>query len=450
MTALVLGVRDRLYAAWARLGRGDATLAPGPALGPDRWLCGAILGLVALGVVMVFSAGTAFAAKQYGDWLFFLKREAIYASLGLVVFAAAIRIDYSHYRRVVYPLLFLSLALLVAVLFFGTRVAGAIRWFRLGPLSFQPSELAKFALALYLAHLLARKRETVRAFSAGFLPPLAVTGVIMGLLLLEPNLGDAVIIGVTALALLFVAGTRTSYILLAVLLAAPIGWKFLIAGEPYRMKRMLAFLYPFELRRTFGYQLFESMVSVGSGGVAGLGLGQGRQKLFFLPEAHTDFILAVIGEELGFAGIIAVLLLFTVVVWRGYVAAARARDLYGSYLAFGIATLLGLSALVNMGVVLGLLPTKGLPLPFVSYGGTSLVVCLGMAGVLANISARNPEPGSIALFQRLRGRVLPSRNRRAEAGARVVVDTGRRRRPSQPALTPPPERDPPAADRPQG
>jgi cell division protein FtsW len=385
-------------------------------------LVATILGLTGFGVVMVFSAGAAFAAKTYGDWTYFLKHEAVYGAAGLVAFAIGMRLDYSIYRRLAYPLLFLSMAMLAAVLKMGPAINGAVRWFRWGALSFQPSELAKFALALYLAVLLARKAEKVKDFRMGFLPPLVMTGIFLVLLLKQPDLGTAVIMGVTALGLLFVAGTRTSYILLSVLVAAPIGWKVFIAGEPWRMRRFLAFLYPWQFRRDTGYQLYESLISVGSGGLWGQGLGQGHQKLFFLPEAHTDFILAIVGEELGLCGVLAVLLAFTVLVWRGLRAATRARDAFGCYLAFGVTLLFGLQALVNMGVVLGLLPTKGLPLPFVSYGGTALVMSLFMAGVLANISARNPEPAPLSLWQSLhatRGRV--SKNRRSDAADVAVV-----------------------------
>ena len=397
-----------------------ASVGPLPP-GPDRLLVATILALTGFGMVMVFSAGAAFAAKTYGDWTYFLKREGAYSAAGLIAFAIGMRLDYSIYRRLAYPLLFLSVAMLAAVLKVGPAINGAVRWFRWGALSFQPSELAKFALVLYLAVLLARKAEKVKDFSMGFLPPLVMTGIFLLLLLKQPDLGTAVIMGVTALGLLFVAGTRTSYILLSVLVAAPIGWKVFIAGEPWRMRRFLAFLYPWQFRRDTGYQLYESLISVGSGGLWGQGLGQGHQKLFFLPEAHTDFILAIVGEELGLVGVLSVLLAFTVLVWRGLRAATRARDAFGCYLAFGVTLLFGLQALVNMGVVLGLLPTKGLPLPFVSYGGTALVMSLFMAGVLANISARNPEPVSLSLWQSLhsgRGRV--SKNRRSD-GANVAV-----------------------------
>ncbi|MBN2573836.1 MAG: FtsW/RodA/SpoVE family cell cycle protein, partial [Deltaproteobacteria bacterium] len=269
---------------------GEAAL---PADGADVSLVAVVLALTGFGIVMVFSAGAVFAAKTYGDWTYFLKREAVYAALGLLAFYVGSRLDYSAYRRITYPLLLLAVALLALVLKFGPSIKGAVRWFRLGALSFQPSELAKFALVLYLAVLLARKAEKVRDFSMGFLPPLLMTGVFLALLLKQPDLGTAVIVGVTALGVMFVAGTRTSYILLSVLLAAPIGWKVFITGESWRMKRLLAFLYPWQYRRDTGYQLYESLISVGSGGVWGQGLGQGHQKLFFLPEAHTDFILAV-------------------------------------------------------------------------------------------------------------------------------------------------------------
>jgi len=420
-----MSLRERM-AEWLPLRKRDLRKELGePSFateGPDVLLVAVVLALTGFGIVMVFSAGAVFAAKTYGDWTYFLKREAVYAGAGLLAFYVGSRLDYSVYRRITYPLLFVSVALLAAVLKLGPAINGAVRWFRIGPLSFQPSELAKFALVLYLAVLMARKAEKVRDFSMGFLPPLLMTGVFLGLLLKQPDLGTAVIIGVAALGLMFVAGTRTSYILLCVLVAAPIGWKVFITGESWRMKRLLAFLYPWQYRRNTGYQLYESLISVGSGGVWGQGLGQGHQKLFFLPEAHTDFILAVVGEELGLVGMLSVLSVFAILVWRGLRASTRARDPYGCYLAFGITCLFGLQALVNMCVVLGLLPTKGLPLPFVSYGGTALVMSLFMAGVLANISARAPEPARMSLWQSLRTRTRSKNRRNAAAEVQVVVE----------------------------
>jgi cell division protein FtsW len=396
-------------------------------VGVDRVLVGAVLGLLAFGMVMVYSSGAVFAAKKYGDAAYFLKREMIYALLGLGALSLATRIDYGVYRRLAYPLLFFSILLLGAVLKIGSRAGGAIRWFRLGPLSFQPGELAKLALCIYLAALLARKAEKVRVFSIGFLPPLLVTGLMMGLLLKQPDLGTAAIFGAVALGLLFIAGTRTSYLILAVLVALPAGWKFIVS-TPFRMRRMLAFLDPWAFRRDVGYQITESLISVGSGGLTGLGLGDGRQKLFFLPEAHTDFILSIIGEELGLVGVLCIVAGFALLVWRGLRAAVRARDVFGTYLAFGITAMFGLQALVNIGVVLGSLPTKGLPLPFISYGGTSLVMSLFSAGVLANISARNPEPHE-GLLPAAR-HALKGANRRLDVGPRLIVEVGRRRSPS--------------------
>jgi len=447
-----LGLRrpiDRMVDAWSTwrsrqalgpgMGTGGARAKGGPAkgsrpdigglirpsqVGADRLLASTVLVLAAFGCVMVFSAGAVFAGKKYGDAFYFLKRELVYAFLGLVGFTVATKIDYRAYRRLAYPLLGVSVVLLAAVLKVGSRAGGAIRWFRLGPLSFQPGELAKFALCVYLATLLARKSEQVRDFSVGFLPPLVVTGVMMGLLLKQPDLGTAVIFGVVALGLLFIAGTRTSYLIVAILVAAPIGWKFIVS-TPFRMRRMLAFLDPWAFRRDVGYQITESLISVGSGGVTGLGLGDGRQKLFFLPEAHTDFILSIVGEELGLMGIVFVIATFAVFVWRGLRSALRASDPFGCYLAFGITAMFGFQALVNIGVVLGSLPTKGLPLPFISYGGTSLLVSLFMAGVLVNISARNPEPRDLFSFS-WGPRAIGGRgaNRRVDIGPRLVIEVG--------------------------
>jgi cell division protein FtsW len=412
-------------------------------IGVDRVLCAAVLLLLAFGIVMVFSSGAVFAAKKYGDSTYFLKREIIYAILGLGAMSFSLRTDYSVYRRLAYPLLGLSLALLIGVLLIGSRAGGAIRWFRLGPLSFQPGELAKFALAVYLATLLARQAEKVKSFSVGFLPPLLITGFMMLLLLKQPDLGTAAIFGAVALGLLFIAGTRTSFLILAVLVAAPAGWKFIVS-TPFRMRRMLAFLDPWAFRRDVGYQITESLISVGSGGVTGLGLGDGRQKLFFLPEAHTDFILSIVGEELGLLGILFVVGGFGVLVWRGLRAAFRARDVFGCYLAFGITAMFGLQALVNIGVVLGSLPTKGLPLPFISYGGSSLVVSLFMAGVLGNISARSPEPRG-GLFDGMRNRAAKAGNRRLDGAPRLIVEVGdgpRKRR--EPAFVTETVQEPPA------
>lgn len=436
VAASTAALRERLFGALApgarrpglelNPGRAQAGPVARPAPGTDRLLGGVVLLLVALGVVMVFSAGAAFAGRTYGDFAYFLKREAVYAAVGLAIFALALRTDYSFYRRFTYPLLLVTIGLLAAVLVVGTRVNGSMRWFRAGPVSFQPSELAKVALVLYLASLLARKAaEQVRTFATGFLPPLIVTGALAGLVVVEPDLGSAAVMGVAALALMFVAGTRTAYLLAAVLLVAPVVWHKLIMGTAFRLNRVIAFLDPWSYCREAGFQLCESLISLGSGGPLGVGLGESRQKLFFLPEAHTDFILAVLGEELGLAGVTAVAALFAILIWRGCRAALRARDAFGTYLAFGITALFGVQAFFNMAVVMGLLPTKGLALPFISYGGTSLIVSLFMAGILGNISAGRPEPRRETLSKRARA---ANRNRKAKALPRIIVEVGGARR----------------------
>jgi len=274
---------------------------------------------------------------------------------------------------------------------------GARRWISLGPVSVQPSEMAKLALVLYLAHSLAKKRDKVRLFSIGFLPHLVVTGALMALCLWEKDLGTCVVMALVLFAMLFAAGAKVSYLLCALFVSLPLAWKA-IAGTKYRWERILAWLDPFAYRRGAGYQMWESMVGIGNGGWLGQGLGQGRSKLYYLPEAHTDFIAAVIAEETGLAGLAVLMLLYALFVWRGFKAAYRAADAFGCYLALGIATLVGVQALVNLGVVTVLLPTKGLTLPFVSYGGSSLVTMLAATGLLLGVSTSRggflKRPGS--------------------------------------------------------
>ncbi|MFN7132953.1 MAG: putative peptidoglycan glycosyltransferase FtsW, partial [Myxococcales bacterium] len=256
---------------------------------------------------------------------------------------------------------------------------------RLPGFSLQPAELAKFTLVLYLASSLAKKRKKVKVFSIGFLPHCLITGVLGVMARLEPDFGTAVSLVMVLFALLFAAGARISYLVGSLLLALPVGYH-LVASSPYRMKRILAFMDPWAHRHDIGYQVAESLMSIGSGGVTGLGLGESKQKLFFLPEAHTDFIFSIIGEELGLVGVAIVLTLYAVLIWRGIRTSLNATEPFGAYLALGITILFGFQAAVNMAVAMGLAPTKGLTLPFISYGGTSLVVCLAASGVLLSIS----------------------------------------------------------------
>jgi cell division protein FtsW len=280
----------------------------------------------------------------------------------------------------------------------GHAAGGARRWVHLGPLNFQPSELAKPALILYLAWSLSRKQDRMADFKAGFLGPVLIAGIPIGLILLQPDFGTAVSLALVVCLMLFVAGARVSYLMGAGLLALPVVYH-LVASTPYRMRRIMAFLDPWSTRHAAGYQVAESLISIGSGGLAGVGLGDGRQKLFFLPEAHTDFIYSIIGEELGLIGTVLIIALFALLVWRGLKAAYAAEDAFGAYLALGLTAILGLQASLNMAVAMGLLPTKGLTLPFISYGGTSLVLSLTAAGILLAVSAGQggylkPEPGA--------------------------------------------------------
>jgi cell division protein FtsW len=361
-------------------------VAPAPTP-PDQLLLLAILGLTALGLVMVYSASAVMAKASTGDAFFYLKRQLVAALLGMGALLLALRMGYRRLAPLAYPLLLLGVLALALVLIpgIGTTAGGARRWIRVPGASLQPAELAKLAFVTYLAYSLSKKREKVRVFSIGFLPHCLVAMLMVGLVMLEPDFGSAVAIGLLLFALLFAAGARISWLVGSLLAAVPFA-VLAISRSPYRMKRILAFLDPWGHRHDIGYQIAESLMSIGSGGFFGVGLGAGHQKLFFLPEAHTDFIFAMIGEELGFCGSVLVIGLYAVVVWRGVRAALNATDAFGAYLALGLTCLLGFGACVNLGVAMGVLPTKGLTLPLISYGGTSLVVSLFSAGVLLSIS----------------------------------------------------------------
>ena len=349
----------------------------------DHLLLATVLLLVAVGCVMVYSASAVTAAARYKDSFHFLWRQLTALGVGLSLLVLALGVGYRRAERLTYPLLLATFLAMVAVLspFIGHMAGGARRWIDLGPLSFQPAEAAKLALVIYLAHSLAKKRDKVRMFSIGFLPHLLVAGALMGLCLLEKDLGTCVVMALVLFVMLFAAGAKVSYILGALLASLPLVYNA-IMGTPYRRIRFEAWLKPFEHRRDAGYQMWESMVGIGSGGWFGQGLGQGRSKLFYLPEAHTDFIAAVIAEEAGLVGLGLLILLYAVFVWRGLRAAFQAADPFGCYLALGVTTLVGVQALVNLGVVTVLLPTKGLTLPFVSYGGSSLMTLLAGTGLL--------------------------------------------------------------------
>ncbi|WP_163781967.1 putative lipid II flippase FtsW [Myxococcus vastator] len=354
----------------------------------DPVLLCAVLGLVSFGLVMVYSASAVLAQDKLGDSLYFLKRQLVAAGLGLGAMAVAMKVGWRRLARWAYPLLLAAIVLLVLVNIpgIGSTAGGARRWIRLPGFGLQPAEVAKFAWVVYLSYSLAKKREKVAKFSVGFVPHLALCGILVLLCMMQPDFGSSVLLVFMLFVLLFAAGAKLSYLVGMVLLALPLAY-VAIASSPYRMKRILAFMDPWAHRHDVGYQVAESLMSIGSGGVVGLGLGDGRQKLFFLPEAHTDFIFSIIAEETGLIGVGLLVVLYGVVLWRGVRASLAAGETFGTYLGLGISSIIAFQAAVNMCVAMGLLPTKGLTLPFVSYGGSSLVVLMGAAGVLLSLSA---------------------------------------------------------------
>ncbi|MEC4891333.1 MAG: putative lipid II flippase FtsW [Nitrospira sp.] len=357
--------------------------------------------LALVGLVMVFSASAVVAGNRFHDSGYFLKRQLAWLTFGFLLLHLASRIDYIWWKRLSIPMLGCMLLLLVMVLIpsLGVAAKGARRWLRLGPISIQPAEMVKLVAVIYVAAYLTKKEDLITTFSSGLVPVLGVIGVLSGLVLLEPDLGTVVVIGLVTVGLLFLGGAQVKHLVGLGLCAVPVVLA-LVLGSSYRRQRMLTFLAPWKDASDAGFQITQSFLAFGSGGPFGVGLGEGKQKLFFLPEAHTDFVLALVGEELGLVGTVTIILLFVLFVVRGFQIAARARMPFGRHLAMGITLLIGVQALVNAAVVTGLLPTKGLTLPFVSYGGSSLIICLIGVGILLNISrdrqAGREESGSRA------------------------------------------------------
>jgi cell division protein FtsW len=359
----------------------------------DPVLAATVVALIGFGVVMVYSASAVQATVQYHDPQFFLKRQAAYAASALATMAVASLVDYRRLYKMTYPVLAVVGALLVmCVVGFGHSGGGAARWLAIGPVHVQPAEMAKVALVIWLAYSLAKKAERVKTFTVGFLPHLLVAGVFMLLCLKQPDFGSAVVLLLLTFTLLFVAGAKVGYILGAAILGAIFGVAEIRFRE-YRYERYLAWWHMDQHRQDLAYQPFQSVMSFGSGGAHGLGLGRGLQTLY-LPEAHTDFVAAIVGEELGFLGVAALCAAYLLLVARGVRTALRAPDDFGSYLAFGLSTMFALQALVNLAVALAIVPTKGLTLPFVSFGGSSLLMNALAAGILLNISRHIPEEPS--------------------------------------------------------
>jgi cell division protein FtsW len=355
-------------------------------LKPDRILFFVTLVLVGFGVAMVFSSSAIVAKEKFGDPNYFSFKQLIFAALGLAVMFVVMKVDYHTYRHpaIVFSALSIVVALLVFV-FFLAAAANTHRWIQLAGFSLQPSELSKLALVLFLAYFLEKRKGQVNDLTFTLVPVAIIVAVLAGLILLQPDLGTATSLLIISAVLLFVAGLDLRWIAAAIIVAAPTFY-LLIFRVRYRRERMLAFMNPWEEPLGRGFQIIQSLLSVASGGIAGLGFMEGKQKLFYLPEAHTDFIFAVVGEEMGMIGTGIILILFSVFLWRGLRASMRAPDLYGFYLGLGITMMVCVQAFINMSVVLGLLPTKGIPLPFLSYGGSSFVVMLAAVGVLLNVS----------------------------------------------------------------
>jgi cell division protein FtsW len=352
----------------------------------DRWLFTVTMLLVFVGLVMVFSASAVMARERFGSPYAFLSKQLIWAAAGLVAMVVAMRVDYRRYKHpaLVFSLLGLTTLLLISV-FFLDRSHNTHRWFRVGGFSFQPSELAKPVLILFLAYFLEARTKTMDDWRNTLAPAAAPIVMLLGLIVLQPDLGTAIACAGIAACILYVAGMRLRYFAYA-FGASLIPLYFLIFHVSFRRDRILAFMNPYAERQKAGFHLIQSLIAVGTGGITGTGLMEGKQKLFYLPEPHTDFIFAVTAEELGLVGALFVVTLFAIFLWRGMRASWRTQDMFGRYLAVGITSMVVLQAFINISVVLGMMPTKGIPLPLVSYGGSSLFFTLACVGVLLNIT----------------------------------------------------------------
>lgn len=354
-------------------------------------LFGVTLALLVIGIITVFSASYTTALQSFGDPFYYVKRQLLWAVLGIIAMTVMMNTDYRLLRRWSLAGLVAVIVLLGLVLVIGSEAGGGRRWIRLGPLSFQPSELAKVALVNFLAAFAAAEGGRVRRF-LGFLFPMSVVGLVFVLILAERDFGTAVAVGLNAATLLFAAGANLGHLALVGVAAIP-AMVLLVYLEPYRMRRITSFFNPWADPLGAGWNIIQSLYAIGSGGLFGLGLGAGRQKFAYLPEQHTDFIFAVLSEELGFIGSATVVALFCAFAWRGYRIALHAPDVFGSLLATGITSMIVLQALINIGVVTGSMPVTGITLPLISSGGSSLLVSLAAIGILLNVSRSVKEVG---------------------------------------------------------
>ncbi len=348
-----------------------------------------MLVLVGFGIVMVYSASSAIAIKKHhGNDLYYLIRQSEFVVVGLMALLICRNVPYDFYRRNAYPLILIALVMLLAVKFspFGIKVNGSKRWLSLLGIRFQPSEFARLVLVIFLAYSLNKKQDRIESFFIGFVPHVFFLMIFAGLIILQPDFGSVVILAAITWVMMYVAGVPVRYLVTSVLAIMPFAYIHMMSAA-YRIERWSAFLHPWRHASGEAYQIVHSLMAFGSGGIWGTGIGKGFQKLFYLPEPHTDFIFSVIGEELGLVGVLAVLFLYILILWSGLSIARNTDEFFGAYLATGITAALGLQVCINLGVTLGMIPTKGLPLPFLSYGGTSLVISMASIGILMNIGS---------------------------------------------------------------
>ena len=368
-------------------------------LAPDKWLFAAATGLALFGVVMVYSASAVIAARENSNQFFYVMKQGIFVFLGFIVMLMMMQFNYQQLknRRLVYGLLLVTIVALLAVFGFSSS-NGAHRWIKLPGISLQPSEVSKLALIIFLAYFLEKRAGEEGDFWRTFVPCGVVTAVLAGLIVIEPDFGTAMMLALIFVVVIYTAGARVKHLALAAApaLVVAIG---LLVFVPYRLKRLIMFLDPWADPQGAGFQVVQSLIAIGSGGIDGLGFAQGKQKMLFLPFAHSDFIFAVVGEELGLVGALAVVGLFALFLWRGVRTALLAPDRFGMLLSLGIVTSIVAQALFNISVVLALVPTKGIPLPFISYGGSSLVPTLAAVGILLNVSPHASGSLDVGLFE---------------------------------------------------
>lgn len=357
----------------------------------DWWLFAIMLAILGIGLVMVLSASGIVAEQANGDKYYFFRRQIIYACLGGIALWLGALAPRAWLYKLQYPALLLALLLLLLTLSpLAPEINGARRWLRIGSISIQPMEFVKIALALYLAYFMSSKQDLVKTFSRGVIPPFAVTALFCFLLLLQPDFGSAVVLAGILFFMCVAGGTRFIYIFFSVALAIA-GAMALAIAEPYRLRRLMAFIDPFQDAHNTGYQLVQSLLAIGSGGFFGVGIGASRQKMFYLPEAHNDFIMAVLAEEMGFLGVTMVMGLFALLFWRCYRIIMGQRELRDRFTAFGLTIILLVGSAMNLAVVMGVAPPKGVPMPLMSYGGSSLIATMLCIGLLLNFS-RTAQP----------------------------------------------------------